>query len=100
MVSKKRHADVVHKASGEINFRSIEETNLYRRNLLKLFAVGGGAFLVGKFMDPVINLISGDRVISMRDFQNFRLVESGREIKVLDKDGGEILIVDKDAIGS
>jgi len=103
MEKGKRHVDLVRSASGEVVVHhgapSTEETNLYRRNLLKLIAVGGGAFLVGKLSGPVSDYFTGGKVISMQDFKDFRFVETSKELKMLDHDGGEILIVDKDAIG-
>jgi hypothetical protein len=72
-------------------------TNPYRRNLLKLLAVGGGAFIVWKFATPFINFLNRDKVIDEKTFENFKFVETGREMKVLDRDGGEIFIVEKDS---
>ncbi|MDO8551992.1 MAG: hypothetical protein Q7S01_00505 [bacterium] len=71
--------------------------NSYRRNLLKLLAVGGGAFIVGKFANPFINFLNGDKVIDEKTFQNFKFIETGREVKVIDSTGNEILIVEKDS---
>lgn len=99
MTEKKRHVDLVRRTSGEVSVHSVEETNLYRRNLLKLLAVGAGGFVVGKLSGPVADYFVGDKVLSMREFKDFKFVETSRELKVLDKDGGEILIVDKDAVG-
>jgi hypothetical protein len=103
MEKGKRHVDLVRPTSGEVvahhGAPSTEETNLYRRNLLKLIAVGGGAFLVGRLSGPVADYFVGDKVLSMKDFKDFKFVETTRELKMLDKNGGEILIVDKDAIG-
>lgn len=95
----RRHLDILRPKHSGKALASAAETNLYRRNLLKLLAVGGGAFLVGKLSGPVLDYFTGDKVISMRDFQDFSFVETNRELKVLDKDGDEILIVDKDAVG-
>ena len=75
-----------------------EETNLYRRNLLKLFLVGGGGFLLGKFVDPLMHFIQGDKLVSSKDFENFKFEETATELRVLDKGGEEILIVDKDSL--
>jgi len=71
--------------------------NAYRRNLLKLLVVGGGAFVVGKFASPFINYLNGDTVINEQTFQNFKVVETGRNLKILDKEGAEIFIVEKDS---
>ena len=75
-----------------------ENTNLYRRNLLKLLLVGGGGFLLGKFASPLVDLWNGDKVISEKDFQSFKFVETNRELRILDKDGSEMLILDKDSL--
>ncbi len=74
-----------------------QQINSYRRNLLKLLAVGGGAFIVGKFADPLINSWNGDKVIDEKIFQNFRIIETGRAMKILDKDGAEVMIIEKDS---
>lgn len=70
--------------------------NERRRNALKLFAFGGGAFLLGKIFGPSINLF-GDWDGKAYDFTNFRVVESSRGLGFYDKLGNEILIMDKDA---
>ncbi|OGN29487.1 MAG: hypothetical protein A3A33_03590 [Candidatus Yanofskybacteria bacterium RIFCSPLOWO2_01_FULL_49_25] len=70
--------------------------NSYRRNLLKLLLVGGGAFLVGKFASPFINFWNGDKVIDEKIFQNFKFVETGNALKVFDKEGSEIFVFEKD----
>ncbi len=74
-----------------------QPANQYRRNFLKFLLIGGGAFLVGKFTSPFINFLNGDKVLSERTFENFKMVETGREMKFFDKDGAEILIIDKDS---
>ena len=76
--------------------KELQSFNSYRRNLLKLLAVGGGAFIVGKFATPFINFLNGDKVLDEKIFQNFKIVETGRTLEIFDKDGGEVLIVDKD----
>jgi hypothetical protein len=75
-----------------------EDTNLYRRNLLKLFLVGGGGFLLGKFIEPVMHFVQGDKIVSTKEFENFKFEETNKELRVLDKEGEEILIVDKDSL--
>lgn len=70
--------------------------NARRRNALKLFAFGGGAFLLGKILGPSINLFGGWGGKEY-DFDNFRVVESGRGLGFYDKLGNEILLMEKDA---
>lgn len=74
-----------------------QQVNSYRRNLLKFLLIGGGAFLVGKFANPFINFINGDKVLDEKIFDNFKVVETGRTLKILDKEGTEIFIVEKDS---
>ena len=74
-----------------------QPVNSYRRNLLKFLLIGGGAFLVGKFANPFINFINGDKVIDEKIFENFKVVETGRTLKIMEKDGTEVFIVEKDS---
>lgn len=70
--------------------------NNRRRNALKLFAFGGGAFLLGKIFGPSINLFGGEWDGKSYDFNNFRVVENGRGLGFYDKFGNEILLMEKD----
>lgn len=99
MEKNKQHSDLI-SSSLEKAVRSAKGTNLYRRNLLKLLAVGGGAFVVGKLSGPVLDYFTGDKIISTRDFKDFKFIETTRELKLLDTQGEAIIIFDKDAIGS
>ena len=69
-----------------------------RRTLLKYVLFGSGSFMLGKIFGPSISLFSssGD-FSSTTDFQNFRVVESGKELQFFDKMGNEILTLDKEA---
>ena len=68
--------------------------NERRRTLLKLFALGGGAFVLGKILSPGLNLFGGEGDVT--DFRNFRVVERGEELGVYDKSGNEILIIENE----
>lgn len=97
-MESRKHFDLVRSTDFDESVSSRTDTNLYRRNLLKLLVVGGGAFLVGKLSSPLADFFVGNKMISMQDFQNFKFVETNRELKILDKTGSEILIVDKDSM--
>ena len=70
--------------------------NLGRRNLVKLGLFGGAAFVLGKVFGPSISLFGGDAVTGSKDFKNFRVVETKKEIRLFNKGGDEIVIVEKD----
>jgi hypothetical protein len=74
-------------------------TNLYRRNFLKLLGVGAGGFVLGRLADPLIELVRGEKIISEKDFKNFKFEETNKELRILDQSGEEIIIVDKDTVG-
>lgn len=67
-----------------------------RRAFLKYAVFGGGLFLVGKYMNPLINTIQGDAVVDEKVFRNFTLTETGRQLQVTDDEGNEILTIDKE----
>lgn len=67
-----------------------------RRTLLKLALFGGGAFLVGKLFGSFTDLFS-DKVVKDVQFNNFRFVETGKKLTISEKDGQDILVVDKDS---
>ena len=69
-----------------------------RRTLLKYVLFGSGSFMLGKIFGPSISLFSSSgEFSSTTDFQNFRVVESGKELQFFDKMGNEILTLDKEA---
>lgn len=68
-----------------------------RRSLLKYVLFGGGFFMLGKIFGPSINIFSQESDLSITDFKNFRVVESGKELQFFDKMGNEILALDKEA---
>ena len=69
--------------------------NERRRTLLKLFALGGGAFVLGKILGPGLNLFGGSLSEDVTEFRNFRIVERGDELGIYDKLGNEILVIEK-----
>src|SRR3989338_6721254 len=52
---------------------------LERRNLLKLGLVGGGAFVLGKFVGPLLPFFSADRIIAEKELQDFKLIETEKK---------------------
>ena len=68
--------------------------NKDRRNILKLAAIGGGLLAAGKFLDVVLS--PKDPVLGTKEFENFKITESKKQISFADKSGDEILVIDKD----
>lgn len=73
------------------------EIDASRRAFLKYAAFGGAVLVVGKYIDPVVNMLRGDTVLSEKTFQNFKITETGRQLLVTDDDGEEILTIDKES---
>jgi len=69
---------------------------LERRNLLKLGLVGGGAFVLGKFVGPLLPFFSADRIIAEKELQDFKLIETQKEMRVYNPKGEEIVIFEKE----
>jgi hypothetical protein len=67
-----------------------------RRAFLKYAFFGGTLFMAGKYVTPLINYFRGDTVLSEKTFQNFTVTETGKELRVTDDDGAELLIIDKE----
>ena len=76
---------------------SLEYVDVRRRRFIKLAAFGGLAFLAGKYIGPFVNMIQGDTVINEKVFENFTFTETGKQMKVTDNEGGELLIIDKES---
>ena len=54
--------------------------------------------MLGKIFGPSISMFSSSgEFSSTTDFQNFRVVETGKELQFFDKMGNEILTLDKEA---
>ena len=68
-----------------------------KRRKIILFA-GGGAllFALGKIFDNVFGFLLKDEIISQNDFENFKIVDAKKELKVFTKKGEEILIIEKE----
>lgn len=75
---------------------SVNEFDARRRAFLKYALFGGTLFLAGKYANPIINTLRGDKILSEQTFQNFKLTETGKELRVTDDDGNEILTIDKE----
>ena len=73
------------------------EIDASRRAFLKYAFFGGSVLVVGKYINPAINLIRGDTILSEKTFENFKITETGRQLRVTDDDGGEILTIDKES---
>ncbi len=84
------------KKDQNINTRKKDIFDPRRRTFLKYALFGSGVFLLGKYLNPIINLIQGDVVLSEKTFQNFKVTETGKQLKVMDDEGDELLIIDKE----
>lgn len=69
-----------------------------RRNFLKFAIFGGLGFVAGRYLQPLVNTLKGGTVLSERTFDNFQLTETGKQLRITDDDGEELLIIDKDAL--
>ncbi len=70
--------------------------NRNRRHLVKLSLFGGAAFVLGKVFGPSISLFGGNAVVGLKDFKNFRVVETKKEISVFNRGGDEIIVIEKE----
>lgn len=68
-----------------------------RRAFLKYAAFGGALFVAGKYIDPLVNTLRGDTVLSEKTFDNFKVTETGKQLLVTDDDGAEVLTIDKES---
>ena len=75
----------------------IPEINTRRRNVLKWILFGVGAFILGKIVGPSVNLFSRSETLGEgATFKNFRVVENDKELKLYNRTGDEIFIIEKD----
>lgn len=88
---------VLHKKTMHGSVVRVAEIDDRRRTFLKYAFFGGAVFLAGKYVNPFINLLRGDTVLSEKTFQNFRVTETGKQLKVTDDEGLELLIIDKES---
>lgn len=75
----------------------IIEIDASRRAFLKYVFFGGAVLVAGKYINPIVNLIRGDTILSEKTFENFKITETGRQLLVTDDEGGEILTIDKES---
>jgi len=83
----------------EIRGEEVEmiEIDASRRAFLKYAFFGGAVLVAGKYINPLVNLIRGDTILSEKTFENFKITETGRKLLVTDDDGSEILTIDKES---
>jgi len=72
--------------------------NMYRRNFLIVAGTGIVGFILGKIFGPSISLFSKDHVVSEEEFQNFRVVNTKEEMRLYDKQGDEIIVIEKEGL--
>jgi hypothetical protein len=71
-----------------------KKINKNRRNLLRFLLIGSGALLLGKIFGPgFLKFFSGPKTET--DFENFRITENKKELIISDRNGEEVLIIDK-----
>lgn len=69
-----------------------------RRAFLKYALFGSVVFVAGKYTNAIVNFFQGDTIISEQAFQNFKLTETGHQLRVTDNMGEELLIIDKETL--
>lgn len=74
------------------------EVKISRRHFLKVFAVGGASFLLGQALGTRFNLFSNSNISDSSDLKDFRLVETPDELRLYNKNGEEVLTVDKESL--
>lgn len=71
-------------------------TNTRRRNVLKLVFFGVTALILGKIVDPSLNLFSRPREMEGEvKFKNFRVIEGKKELTLYNTMGDKIFIIEK-----
>lgn len=68
--------------------------NERRRAFLVAGAAGVGAFILGKVLGPSLTFFAPEHTVA--DFKNFRIVDSEDEMRLFDKLGNEIVIIEKE----
>ncbi len=80
--------------------KEMEKIDTKRRNFLKWLALGVGAlgvFILGKILGPSIGLFSRSQKIDAdSQFKNFRVTEDDNELKLYNRAGDEIFIIEKE----
>lgn len=89
-------ADVLRRIRGRSERRENDAIDMRRRNFIKLTVFGGIIFLVGRYFGPLVNMFRGDTVINEMIFSNFKITETGKQLRVTDDEGSEILTIDKE----
>ena len=77
--------------------KKIETLNKNRRTVLMVAGTGIISFILGKIFGPSINIFSKEIILSEKEFKNFRIIETNKEMKLYDKNGNEIFIIDKES---
>jgi hypothetical protein len=81
----------------------MKELNKNRRNFLKYLLFTAIGFIFDKVLDSIQNLISSKKGFELvgpkegktKIFENFRVEETKKELKFYDKEGNEILTIEK-----
>jgi len=88
---------------------NLQIRNFQRRKFLKYSLIAGGGFLVGKFLNSALELFFSKRMDLMghetslltngqtqtKTFQNFVVQETDRQLNFFDRNGHEILVIEK-----
>ena len=77
----------------KVNIASVKNG---RRKFIKTLAYGGGALVVGGMLTKSENILSLTKTAG-KQLSNFRLVERDNEVALHDRNGDEILVVEKNA---
>lgn len=83
----------IKKVSKKANTPSVKDA---RRKFIKTLAYGSGALVVGGMVAKSENILSLTKSAG-KQLSNFRLIERANEVALHDRNGDEILVVEKNA---
>ncbi|MEK7179060.1 MAG: hypothetical protein AAB727_02275 [Patescibacteria group bacterium] len=74
----------------------LEKINANRRTVLKWLIFGAGAFALGKIFGPYVGLSRPQELNGKSAFKNFKVVETNKELRLYNRMGDEIFIIEKE----
>lgn len=73
------------------------QINENRRKFLKWAAIGGGSFALWKIFGAGMKFFGASDEFSKETlFDNFRILETGKDLTIYEKSGKEIIVIEKD----
>lgn len=75
----------------------MQNINENRRKFLKWAAIGGGSFALWKIFGSSAKFFGASDELSKETlFDNFRILETGKDLTIYEKSGKEIIVIEKD----